>query len=150
MGFSERVLKVFRKGCSSVYSVLLHRGGSGGGVIESVPSREWLDAMQILHRDGYMAYTRIVIDPSNRAGYGGYPEFRIIFLPGKHNGLHEPTQDPSHPVVVWGENKLDCPLPCSMSGAFIINTSLNDLVNLRNALSKAIKSGERKKDKCKF
>jgi hypothetical protein len=150
MGLSERVLKVLRKGCSSVYSVLLHRGGSGGGVIESIPSERWLAAMQILHRDGYMAYMRVVIDPSSRAGYGGYPEFRIIFLPGKHDGLHEPTEDPSRSIPVWEDNDFRGIFPCCDSGAFIINTSWNDLVNLRDALNRAIRSGKKKRGKCKF
>ena len=146
----ERILKISRKGDLPVFSAILHRGGSGGGVIESVPSQKWLDSMQVLRSDGYMAYMRIVIDPSSvHEGYGGYCEFRLIFLPGNHRGLHEPTVNPSSPSRVWGNNNFKRVLPCYDSGAFIVNTSLSDLENLRKAIGKAIGYAKRKKMKPK-
>jgi hypothetical protein len=147
MDLNKRVIRFFRKGLLSVFSVMLHRGGSGGGVIESVPSQKWLKSMALLQRDGYMAYMRIIIDPSARTGYGDYPEFRLIFLPGNHRGIHEPTINPSSPISVWEDNDLTSLFPCAGSDAFIINTSLGDLENLHKTLGKAIRNAKRAKAK---
>jgi len=143
----ERIMRFLRNGLLPVFSVMLHRGGSGGGVIENVPSEKWLKSMTLLQKDGYMAYMRIIIDPSARTGYGDYPEFRLIFLPGNHRGIHEPTINPSSPISVWGDNDFTSTFPCACSDAFIVNTSLSDLEDLRKTLGKAIRSAKRAKAK---
>jgi len=152
MDANKRVLRASRRKDLkdlSVFSVMLHRGGSGGGVIESVPSQEWLESMQILKEDGYMAYMRIVIDPSAREGYGGYPEFRLIFLPGNHDGMHNPGIHPPSPISVWKNNDLTNIFPCLHSGAFILNTSMDDIKELHRTLGKAIRNAKRQKAESK-
>lgn len=142
----DRVIK--RKEGLPVISVILHRGGSGGGVIESVPSAKWLESMRVLRADGYMAYMRIAIDPSPaHEGYDGYPEFRLLFLPGNHDGLHNPTSGSPREIRVWGDNDLGAILPCFQSSPFIINTSLADLESLYRALGKTIRGAKQKKKK---
>ncbi len=140
----QTIVKFPRKGNLPAFSVLLHRGGSGGRVIEEVPSKKWIESMQILRADGYMAYTRIVIDPMPYKGYGDYVECRLIFLPGNHQGEHQYTQSGSTEKV-WKGNDFSKNVPCFNQGAFVINTSLSDLQDLHKAMGKAIRSIKNKK-----
>ena len=141
-----RAIKQKRKGIPAVHSVLLHRDGSGGGVIDDVPNEKWLSSMSYLKRDGYMAYTRIIIAPTSDIRYGGYHGCRLIFLPGNNAGSHQDTKSMKESVV-WDNQNLDSPCPYFLCGAFAIATSLADLEAFHKALGDTIKDIKRRKKK---